>query len=479
MKTEDGGRSKYVSVQGLHDQSGHERPHFFLTSRRSNPRLLIVFLNIKNWDVWFMKKRSPMLYVFVAIITAMMFFPNGLYAEPIPVEPLGNPRQVETLSHLYWITQNPASWSDSFQILADIDASDTENWGLLLPSGNHTGWPPIGNETVPFTGTFDGRGHGITGIFIDRFYLGVLDFGFFGFLDNASISNLKLFGVTIRGINGVGGLTGIAINGSEIENCHVSGTVFGAYFIGGLIGYLDESEVKESSSSAACTALMVGAGGLLGASSSSLLQNCVAEGPVEALFYAGGLIGIQEEGCSVERCCAFGSVNGLYGVGGLCGGMGFGRIVDSYAQGSATGEEAVGGLIGIIGQQCEITRCYASGYLGDCGNAAIDVGGLIGADDDPGSVITSSYWDIISSGMTVSAGGQGLPTERMQTSSSYVGWDFTQTWAICDGHGYPFLPGVTPDPGPCPIPALSEWGMLILASVLIFLLMRGRRGWQR
>jgi len=54
---------------------------------------------------------------------------------------------------------------------------------------DHTGWLPIGNPDTPFTGTFNGAGHQITGLWINRTgdYLGL-----FGFIDGAIIKNVGL-----------------------------------------------------------------------------------------------------------------------------------------------------------------------------------------------------------------------------------------------------------------------------------------------
>lgn len=53
-----------------------------------------------------------------------------------------------------------------------------------------------------------------------------------------------------------------------------------------------------------------------------------------------------------------------------------------------------------------------------------DLGGLIGYWEG-NQMVTSSYWDMESSGQSYSAGGEGKTTAEMKQQSTYVGWDFT------------------------------------------------------
>ena len=51
--------------------------------------------------------------------------------------------------------------SSTFGLGHNIDASTTSNWN----SG--AGFTPIGNNSIPFTGTFNGKSHTISNLFID------------------------------------------------------------------------------------------------------------------------------------------------------------------------------------------------------------------------------------------------------------------------------------------------------------------------
>ena len=106
------------------------------------------------------------------------------------------------------------------------DADATENEGLA--------------EKCPFKGTFDGKGHTISGYYS---YQGHEGLGFFGYVDGATIKNLILLDSNIVNMNTwagelgnygydgsdddrVGGLVGLAAgNPSTIENCVFVGVV--------------------------------------------------------------------------------------------------------------------------------------------------------------------------------------------------------------------------------------------------------------
>ena len=94
------------------------------------------------------------------------------------------------------------------------------------------GWDPIGYRTyevgTEFTGTFDGQGHVIENLYIDRDGLAGYYVGLIGYTSGATIKNLKLEDVDITGDRNVGGLIGRAFD-TEVLNCHSSGTVQGSY----------------------------------------------------------------------------------------------------------------------------------------------------------------------------------------------------------------------------------------------------------
>jgi hypothetical protein len=142
----------------------------------------------------------------------------------------------------------------------------------------------------------------------------------------------------------------------------------------------------------------------------------------------------------VARCFTDADVSGENNVGGLIG-QNNATLSNCYATGAVTGDNYVGGLAGFNKEI--ISRCYSIGRVtgNDC------LGGLVAADDTHATV--ASFWDVQTSGLTVSAGGTGLTTAEMMTTKTFLdaGWDLpgetangtADIWRIDEGRDYPRL----------------------------------------
>ena len=148
--------------------------------------------------------------------------------------------------------------------------------------------------------------------------------------------------------------------------------------------------------------------------------------------------------CQEWRCAnAWGFSAACYGlystaVGGLVGNSYSGSIGNAYATGNVTGLHYVGGLLG-NSTNSYIYNTYSSGAV----NGMSYVGGHIGF-LPYGNVQYNGYWDVTTSGMSVSNGGTGLTTSQMKIQSSYAdpglaGFDFVNTWVMLPGNNYPTL----------------------------------------
>jgi hypothetical protein len=274
-------------------------------------------------------------------------------------------------------------------------------------------------------------------------------------LPTYSVTNCYAIG-SVTGGSSVGGLIGSSGRG-PITNCHASGAVTGNYSVGGLIG-------GASGLISNCFAtgpvsgreddtgkyIGQGIGGLMG-SNGGLVKDCYATGIVTSLgnrsSYAGGLIGYHTG--TVNTSLAEGSVTGYIYVGGLVGTNGIrgtttplSLIKDCYATGEVNGFIYIGGLAGYNNSN-GIANCYSAGFVVGDHNA----GGLIGFGNYSPN---NCFWDINTSGKTISAGGTGLTTAQMKTISTFksVGWDFVDEtangygdiWRLCnEGLEYPKL----------------------------------------
>ncbi len=133
----------------------------------------------------------------------------------------GNPYKISCLDDLKYLSENNAYWDCYFIQTADIDASDTKNWN----SGD--GFSPIGNGTSAFKGTYNGDGHTINGLFINRSSMDYI--GLFGSVlstppQNAKIKKLGIVDCNIKGNKYVGGLVG-SFYGDSISYFYSSGNV--------------------------------------------------------------------------------------------------------------------------------------------------------------------------------------------------------------------------------------------------------------
>ena len=263
---------------------------------------------------------------------------------------------ISTLSALQGINNATGKYA----LGANIDASATSSWNSGL------GFAPLGSFGI-FAGAFEGLGHTISNLFINRISIDYV--GLFQWLGGATarISNVGMVGGSITGQEYTGGLVGAVGTPSfpgKVYNSFATGNVSGTNYVGGLAG----SVVKASTfSDVYATGNVTGTG---------------------ATGFTGGLFGRQIEASTLRNGYATGSVTGTTYVGGLAGHL-LGTVYDSYATGdvSASGDYS-GGLTGYLnGSGNEILRSYATGKVTSTSSF---VGGLAGYNNS-GAKIEDSY----------------------------------------------------------------------------------------
>lgn len=115
-----------------------------------------------------------------------------------------------------------------YKLGADINLS---GYGASYDGGQ--GWQPIGTNSSPFTGSFDGSGYTISNLYINR--PGTDDIGLFGYTNNAAFTNIHLAGVNITGRENSGGLVGNNYI-SPVSSSYSTGSITGDNTAGGLVG---------------------------------------------------------------------------------------------------------------------------------------------------------------------------------------------------------------------------------------------------
>ncbi|MFZ3310212.1 MAG: GLUG motif-containing protein, partial [Xanthobacteraceae bacterium] len=360
----------------------------------------------------------------------------------------GNPF---TLVDVYGLQGVTTLWADyaapnvpnnNFDLAASINASGTATWNPC-GAGCYAGFVPIGGGTyqgggtIYQTGTFDGKGFSISGLYIN--------------LPNSEY--VGLFGDL----------------GTTVQNVSlVNANVTGGYSVGSLVGYSDSSAtIINSSATGTVTATSGDVGGLVGDNFGPILSSftAVTVNGNSSGSYSGGLVGYNDS--AISQSYATGSVTGGFAAGGLVGAQEGGSITDAYATGNVGGQYYVGGLVGDSEYGSTITNVYAANQV----SGSMDVGGLVGAIDQyggGGATITNGYWNTDTAGQTGIGADysgntqtiQGLTTAKLQGSQPPdslnpgalpTGFNATTNggcascWGIVPGQTYPLFtwqPGV-------------------------------------
>lgn len=127
-----------------------------------------------------------------------------------------------------------------------------------------------------------------------------------------------------------------------------------------------------------------------------------------------------------------------------------GDLVGSYSRGSVSGMGYVGGLAG--SNEGTIENCYSAAFV--AGHAQDTTGGLAGRTYHTPPVsrgrpvppvtsiplITDCYFlGLDDNGGPDNGLGTPLTEAQMKQQASFAGWDFEDTWTICEGVDYPRL----------------------------------------
>ena len=225
-----------------------------------------------------------------------------------------------------------------YALSKDIDANETEGWN------GGKGFEPIGVKLLDgFTGSLDGRGHVITGLYINR--TGSSSVGLFGHLGHGGkITDLGLIDSFVKGKKNVGVLAGVQ-DYSKVKNCFSEGEVIGGEAnTGGLIGRCDHGNVYDSYSDIEVTG-EYNTGGLVGYNIDGRIENSYSSGDVDGENNIGGLNGYNREG-HVKNSYSKGDVYGDSMIGGFIGYNYRGVVIDSYSKGDVVGNRSVGGFVG-------------------------------------------------------------------------------------------------------------------------------------
>jgi hypothetical protein len=307
-----------------------------------------------------------------------------------------------------------------YKLVNDIDISSVSQW------------VPIGSTTATaFKGVFDGGNFEIRNFALTNARLTSANaVGFFGYINNATLKNIKLTQVNLNlpRQTGLAALVGYVDSNCRIENCVASGSVSGFDRTGGLIncvGGANNTIIKSAfEGTVTGSGSMVGGliaqianlktgnvirdthatgtvsgrslvGGLIGdVVTAEEVSDSYFDGTVQGkATFVGGLIGRIVQAVPIYNCYTTATVSGLSEVGGLVGYIAGSQnaIKKSHTNVTVTGRETVGGIIGAVGYQSysspsttsvkysnTLQDSYAEGKIQSTSTINANAGGLIG-----------------------------------------------------------------------------------------------------
>ena len=286
----------------------------------------------------------------------------------------------------------------SFVLANDIDLSD---------SPYASGWTPLGapeedadqGEFIPYTGTFDGNGHTISGMLVEG-------------LVRTDTDGKILYAEPYGGLFS-------QLAGGTIENLHVEGAVTGGSTSGLLVG-----------------------------SNNGTIMNCSASGSVHAaaedsgVWRLGGITGWNEAEGVLENVHAFCEISAKGQWAGGIAGQNDGVIQNAYAEGNVSGA-FIGGLVGY--NEGSAGHCYTTVRLRTVGDAAGHP--LIGENSEDAQADSASLFfqkgnfykdDALTAEWDDDTSlGFGKTAEELQLAATFDGWD-TAVWKLAEGE-YPTL----------------------------------------
>lgn len=291
-----------------------------------------------------------------------------------------------------------------------------------LDLGGHN-WNPIGQlKANPFSGSFDGDGHIITGLAVktiddkNAIYGGV-----FGCIIDGTVRNLSVDGAKINSAKYAGGIAGVlnvtaGTGSASIVNCHVSNCELFGLQPGGIVGRTSTKKANKGQIT------------VTGCSSvNNTLSPCTTDdfpSADMASFYMGGIVGAAGvaviSGCWVETVTlnAFGDGNPW--VGGIVGVHGADSVAadinNCYVNGVTINVDpscnpskgSYGGLIGKAAHvavafgdpntEGHIFNCFASDVTINDPTGAVNVGILMGLVND--TIYFNDIYYVAKAGMT-------------------------------------------------------------------------------
>ncbi len=434
--------------------------------------------------------------IVTGLVVAGILFPagganaNGCISHVTGDGSAGRPLLVSTPQEMTCLQNNSVDyWAVDLHFLQtnDIEMQGQAAWTAGIGDAAHG----------EFRGHFDGGGHTIANLRVSVVSVdaGLDGVGMFGRMAaTSSVTGVRLRGAAVSATTtsttpaavdliAVGLLAGSALG--DISNNEATGAVSvssagSATNIGGLVGFYAGAFAPHNVSVDAVTSVTAiqaeNIGGLIGLAGGGDLTFARADGRLRVAGCSGGaeniggLIGALVGGISDTESATsvvlrVDSPTEANGIGGLVG----------YAETSSISRSAAVGAVVVSG--ISLGGSYGGGIYMTSSVMSLDsyatglvtglVGGIAGV-ADASSVVSDSFWDSETTGMSRAVGGgtgatvthvNPLRTALMHAYNTFINttdyldtaWDIrkgfespaTTVWGICDGQTYPFLTAFT------------------------------------
>ena len=212
-------------------------------------------------------------------------------------------------------------------------------------------WTPIGTNNLNYSGTFDGNGHTISGLYFQNSQ--TYGVGLFGYVAG-TIRNVGVLDSYFEGYSQVGGICGTISGNATIAYCSNAATVVAASSnsdgdAGGICGYMDNSNaiIEYCHNTGKITASHQIAGGICGRQFLGAISNCYNTGSVMANNnFVGGISGYVESESEVYNCYNTGNIEGYSQVGGIVGRLDYGYVYRCFNTGKISANFTPRGIVG-------------------------------------------------------------------------------------------------------------------------------------
>ena len=242
-----------------------------------------------------------------------------------------------------------------------LTSINTDDDGNVTNGTSFRAWSPMGMTdekgkiTGYYKGIFDGNGHSISGVYVNRDEAAddvdtrfKSSIGLFGYYSGVT-RNLSVLDSYMRGKGCIGGICGYN-DGGTIQNCYSAATVCGDSYIGGICGRSRSNSIIENCYNAGYIYGATGSIGGICGDNYSTIESCYNIGIIEGNFMVGGIVGVSSglgNTIWIKDCYNRGNVIGdTKDIGGIGGYIGSSLVENCYSQATVSGNTNVGGICG-------------------------------------------------------------------------------------------------------------------------------------